>query len=99
MNRIILTSLLALALGGAAMAQTSSANLSSGTTTQNKTGIAKPPPGTVPPSPRRINRMSGSQLGNNTPTLPQIALRPSATIGSPVPIAGPGGTSRNPTGN
>lgn len=101
MNRIILTSLLALALGGTAAAQTatSSANLSSGTTTQNRTGIAKPPPGTVAPSPRRINRTGGSQLGNNTPTLPQIALRPGATIGSPVPIAGPGGTARNPTGN
>jgi hypothetical protein len=101
MNRMMLAGLLALAMGGSALAQTASgntsANLSSGVTKQ--TGIAKPPPGTVPPQPRRIDRLSGSRLGNNTPTLPQIALHPTATIGSPVPIAGPGGTTKFPTGN
>jgi hypothetical protein len=101
MNRVMLASLLSVALGGSTLAQTAtgntSANLSSGVTKQ--TGIAKPPPGTAPPQPRRINRLAGSQLGNNTPTLPQIALHPTATIGSPVPIAGPGGTAKFPTGN
>ncbi len=107
MKRVFLASLLAAALGGGAMAQTaptasvsagagSSANLSSSTT--KKTGIAKPPPGTAAPSPKRIDPINGPQLGNNTPTLPQIARHPTATIGSPVPIAGAGGTSKYPVG-
>ena len=99
MYRNILAYTLAVALStstaGSALAQTAS---TSGTTT---TGIAKPPPGTAPPQRRRIDRSGANMppLGNNTPTLPQIALHPRATIGSPVPIAGPGGSSNNPTGN
>jgi hypothetical protein len=101
MKRVMLVGLLALAWGGNALAQTgagnTSANLSGGVTKQ--TGIAKPPRGVVPPQPRHTDRLSGPRLGNNTPTLPQIALHPTATIGSPVPIAGPGGSSKFPTGN
>jgi len=81
------------ALGGDALAQTAV-----GTTTQ-QTGISKPPPGMVPPAPKRLDHSNSSVLGNNTPTLPQIALHPTATIGSPIPIAGPGGTTRNATGD
>lgn len=86
---------LAVALGGSALAQT----VTSGTTTSNNTGIANPPPGTAAPQPKRLTHSNASVLGNNTPTLPQIALHPTATIGSPVPIAGPGGTTRNETGD
>jgi hypothetical protein len=102
MNRKILASVViavaigVTALGGTAMAQPV---LNNGTTTTQPTGISKPPPGTAPPSPKRLNRTNASVLGNNTPTLPQIALHPTATIGSSIPIAGPGGTSSNPTGN
>ncbi len=97
MYRRILTGALAIALGsllpaGSVLAQTS------GTTTQ-QTGISKPPPGTAPPQTKRLDQSNASVLGNNTPTLPQIALHPTATVGSPVPIAGPGGTTRNATGN
>jgi hypothetical protein len=93
MYRKILAVTLAIALGGTALAQTASS------TTTQQTGISKPPPGTSPPSSRRINHSANpSVLGNNTPTIPQIALHPTATIGSPVPIAGPGGTTRSPTG-
>jgi len=100
MFRRILTGALAIALGvlpaGGALAQTP---VSSGTATTQQTGISKPPPGTTPPGPKRLNQSNASVLGNNTPTLPQIALHPTATIGSPVPIAGPGGTTRNATGD
>ena len=83
---------LAVALGSAAMAQQDT----NGTTT---TGIAKPPPGMVPPQPHKLDRNNPSSPGSNIPTLPQVALHPDATIGSGVPLAGPGGTSRNPTGD
>src|ERR1700727_3153748 len=101
MFRRILTGALAIALGsmlpaGNALAQTP---VSSGTATTQQTGISKPPPGTAPPGPKRLDRSHGSVQGNNTATLPQIALHPTATIGSPVPIAGPGGTTRNATGD
>jgi hypothetical protein len=98
MYRKLLTGALALALGSilplsSALAQTS------GTTTQQPTGISKPPPGTSPAGPKRLDQSNSSVLGNNTPTLPQIALHPTATVGSPIPIAGPGGTTRNATGD
>lgn len=100
MKSKILVCMVAAALGGAAMAQTS-ATTNSGTTTHgtSSTGIATPPPGTSAPLPKRLDHSNASVLGNNTPTLPQIALHPTATIGSPVPVAGPGGTSSNPTGD
>ncbi len=98
MVRKILVYALAITLGasagGSALAQNAT---SSGTTS---TGIAKPPPGTAPPQPARIDHSHATTapLGNNTPTLPQIALHPGATIGSGTPVAGPGGSSSSPTG-
>lgn len=98
MNRLIPVCILATALlaplGAAAQPVTGTT-----TTGTEKSAIAKPPPGTAPPQAKRLPTDNASTPGNNTPTLPQIALHPSATIGSPVPIAGPGGTSRSPTGN
>ncbi len=114
MKKIFMAGLLAAAVGGVAAAQNapqmpsnnsgsqnnadarSSATLTGGT--MKSTGIAKPPPGTAAPSPKRIDPINGPQLGNNTPTLPQIARHPMATIGSPTPIAGAGGTSKYPVG-
>lgn len=96
MNRIILAGLLAVALGGSAMAQTTAGTASNNTTTNNKVNLAKPPPGTAPPSTKKPRTKSNNL--NNTPLTPQIAIQPGPTIGSPVPINGPGGTSTNPTG-
>ncbi|WP_297491876.1 hypothetical protein [Acidocella sp.] len=100
MKRLILACVLGITAGGmipgGAMAQTASTAASA---TTKSTGLAKPPPGTTAPQPRRLDHSNASVQGNNTPTLPQIALHPQATIGSPVPIAGPGGTSRSPTGD
>jgi hypothetical protein len=101
MNRKILAYVIAAAVGASALGSTAMAQteLNNGTTTTQPTGISKPPPGTSPTQPKRLDRTNSSVLGNNTPTLPQIALHPTATIGSSIPIAGPGGTSSNPTGN
>jgi hypothetical protein len=107
MNRILLAGVLAVALGGGAMAQTStdSSTSTSGTsssastsnsTSGNKVGLAKPPAGTSPPSTKKPR--GSTNLLNNTPLTPQIAIQPGPTVGSPVPISGPGGTSPNPTG-
>lgn len=56
-------------------------------------GLAKPPAGVAVPTPP-----AGQQVGvppnmANNPTAPQIAKQSSATVGSPVPIAGAGGTT------
>jgi hypothetical protein len=100
MHRKLLTGALALALGSSILPLSSAlAQPVGGTTTQQPTGISKPPPGTSPAGPKRLDQSNSSILGNNTPTTPQIALHPTATIGSPVPIAGPGGTTRNATGD
>jgi hypothetical protein len=96
MNQKFLTCVLSIALVGTALGGSAMAQSASSTTT--KTGIAKPPPGYAPPQPRRLNSTTGGGTLANTPTLPQIALRPTATVGSPVPVAGPGGSSRTPTG-
>ena len=93
--RVLGACLVALGLGGAAMAQESS----TGTTTSHNTGIAQPPPGTAAPAPKRLDHTNASVQGNNTPTLPELARQPEATIGSPVSIAGPGGTARTPAGD
>jgi hypothetical protein len=94
MNRVMLAGLLAVALGGSAMAQTDTAT-SSSSTTNNKVYLAKPPPGTAPPTTKKP-RVNSNNL-NNTPLTPQIAIQPGPTIGSPVPINGPGGTTMNPS--
>jgi hypothetical protein len=94
MNRIFLAGLIAVAFGSSAMAQ-STPGVSTTGTTGNKVTLAKPPVGTAPPSTKR-NR--GDNNLNNTPLTPQIAKQPGPTIGSPIPIAGPGGTTTNPTG-
>jgi hypothetical protein len=99
MYRRLLTSALAIALGSVAPLSSALAQTSVGGTTTQQTGISKPPPGTAPAGPKRLDQSNASVLGNNTPTLPQIALHPTATVGSPVPIAGPGGTTRNATGD
>lgn len=101
MIRLPLACVLALAVGSAALAQSTgdSATTSSKATTKTKTGIAKPPAGTTAPAPEKFNPNDNSAIGANVPTLPQIALHPQATIGSGVPIAGPGGSTATPVGN
>ena len=94
MNRLFLVGSLAVALGSSAVAQTTTGS-SGNSTTGNKVTLAKPPPGTAPPS-TKSNR--GNNNLNNTPLTPQIAIQPGPTVGSPIPVAGPGGTTTNPTG-
>jgi hypothetical protein len=99
MTRLPLACVFVLAFSGAALAQTS-ATTSSATTTKSgeQTGIAKPPAGTLPPQPFKRSDSDFSNLGGNVSTLPTIAQHPTATIGSPVVISGPGGTSQSPVG-
>ena len=87
MNRILLAGVLAVTLAGSANAQTAP---SGNATTGNSVTLAKPPSGTAPPSTRRPR--TNTNLLTNTPLTPQIALRPTATVGSSVPIAGAGGS-------
>jgi hypothetical protein len=100
MTRLPLACVLALALAAAASAQTTSNASANAETTKKgeQTGIAKPPPGTLPPQHFKRNPADFSNLGGNVPTLPTIAQHPTATIGSPVEISGPGGTTQSPVG-
>ncbi|WP_297370615.1 hypothetical protein [Acidocella sp.] len=82
---------------GSVLAQTSPQTSTSGTVSHN-TGVAKPPANAPLPKPKpKHDKNSG--IGVNVPTTPQIALHPQATIGSNVPMAGPGGTTATGTGN
>ncbi|MDR3506197.1 MAG: hypothetical protein P4L52_08120 [Acidocella sp.] len=100
MTRLPLACVFVLALSGAAFAQTSATTTGSATTTKSggQTGIAKPPAGTLPPQHFKRSDSDFSNLGGNVPTLPTIAQHPTATIGSPVEISGPGGTTQSPVG-
>jgi hypothetical protein len=100
MIRVPLGVILAFAFGGAALAQTTSGSVQvpadpNGSVVQP--GIAKPP-GTAPVKKSTKQRPGTSPTLPNDPTLPQVALHPTATIGSPVPIAGAGGTTKAATG-
>jgi len=102
MIRLSLACMLALAVGSAALAQSSdvAGSASSSGSTRSKTGLAKPPAGTTAQAPVKFNHNNDNTgIGANVPTLPQIALHPDATIGSGSPIAGPGGSSASPVGN
>ncbi|WP_298284891.1 hypothetical protein [Acidocella sp.] len=78
---------------GGALAQTSM----SGTVSHNS-GVATPPANAPGPKAKPKPDVH-SGIGVNVPTTPQIALHPQATIGSNVPMAGPGGTTATGTGN
>lgn len=94
-TRIFLAMLLAAALGTAAAAQTVTTNTGIGT----QAGTAGKPPAKAPVTPVRVRHDVNSAIGANVPTLPQIALHPTATIGSGTALVGPGGTSSETTGN
>lgn len=98
MTRLPLACVFVLSLSGAAFAQTSTSTTGSATTKGEQTGIAKPPAGTLPPQHFKRSDSDFSNLGGNVPTLPTIAQHPTATIGSPVEISGPGGTTSSPVG-
>lgn len=103
MIRVSLGVILAMGVGGAALAQSSASGAISITNDPNSSvvqpGIAKPPTG-APAQPAHVKRQAtgSTAVWANQPTLPQIALHPTATIGSPVPIAGAGGTTKAVTG-
>lgn len=95
---------LALSAGGMAFAQTSTTGNAqiSGDNGPNSSvvqpGLAKPPAGMAPITPPTQQPKGVPANMANNPTLPQAALQPSATVGSPVPIAGAGGTTKTVTG-
>lgn len=90
---------LALASGQAAMAQTSNAGPDNPNSSVVTPGVAKPPASAPKPKGKTKAQPTGSTaVWANQPTLPQVALHPTATIGSPVPIAGQGGTTKAITG-
>lgn len=91
---------------GIAAAQTTttgSAQLSNSANNPNSSvvqpGIAKPPAGIPSTTSSGKQQMGVPPNMANNPTLPQVAMHPSATVGSPVPIAGPGGTTNSVAGN
>ena len=100
MIRVLVGVGLACAVGGAAFAQTASGSAQV-TANPNSSvvqpGVAKPPAGTAAPKSKK-HRAETKPVLPNDPTLPQIALHPTATIGSPVPVAGAGGTTKAATG-
>ncbi len=102
MNRFWMGMILAAGWLGPALAQ-SDAGGNAGPADPNSSvvtpGVAKPPPGAPKPPPKVKRQPNGSSaVWANQPTLPQIALHPQPTIGSPIPIAGPGGTTREVKG-
>lgn len=106
MRCIALVLMLSVSSVGVAVAQetaTGNAQLSSSVNDPNSSvvqpGIAKPPAGTSPTAPAGKQQAGVPPNMANNPTLPQIAVHPSATVGSPVPIAGPGGTTSTIAGN
>lgn len=100
MIRLPLALFLACSISCAAFAQTATGSAQI-TANPNSSvvqpGVAKPPAGTAEPKPNKKRPGTNATLPNN-PTLPQIALHPTGTIGSPVPIAGAGGTTKSATG-
>lgn len=100
MIRVPLAMLLACSFSGAAFAQTATGSAQI-TANPNSSvvqpGVVKPPTGTAVPKPTK-QRPGTSPTLPNDPTLPQIALHPTGTVGSPVPIAGAGGTTKSATG-
>lgn len=95
---------LALSAGGVAFAQTSvtgSAQISGDNGPNSSVvqpGLAKPPASVAPVTPPAEPQKGVPANMANNPTLPQAALQPSPTVGSPVPVAGAGGTTKTVTG-
>lgn len=103
MQRLGLAVVLALSAASAAMAQVSTSgnaqvnNNGGPNSSVVQPGLAKPPAGSVPaPAPKQQVGVPPNMANN--PTSAQIAVQPSAPVGSPVPIAGAGGTTKAPTG-
>lgn len=104
MRRLSLAVVLALSAASAALAQVSTGgnaqvNDNNGPNSSvEQPGLAKPPAGSAPaPVPKQQVGVPPNMANN--PTSPQIAVQSSATVGSPVPIAGAGGTTSVPAGN
>ncbi len=102
MIRVSLGVILAAGLGGVALAQSAPPGSTGAADNPNASvvqpGIAVPPGSVSKPAHVKRQPTGSSAIWANQPTLPQVALHPTATIGSPVPIAGPGGTTKAVTG-
>ncbi|GAN78923.1 hypothetical protein [Acidocella aminolytica] len=101
MRRLGLALAVVLAPGGMAWAQASVSGSTQITGNPNgsvvQPGIAKPPSGHEEKTPSKKPAGRSATLPND-PTLPQIAVQPSPTIGSGVPISGAGGTTKSVKG-
>jgi hypothetical protein len=89
MTRLLLLSVLGLSLGSAALAQTTSTYSATGNKNLGK------PLTTLGRAPVKLHKNDYSAIGANVPTTPQIALHPSATVGSGTPLVGPGGSAKS----
>ena len=105
MRRLSLAMVLALGAANVALAQSSTtgnAQIDNNGNNPNSSvvtpGLARPPANapTTPPSATQPVGVPPNMANN--PTTPQVALRPGATVGSPVPVAGAGGTTSATTG-
>lgn len=104
MRWLAMAVVLALGAGGVALAQTNTtgnAQVSKDggpNSSVVQPGLAEPPAGAVPVTPPAKQQKGVPVNMANNPTLPQAALQPSPTVGSPVPVAGAGGTTKAVTG-
>lgn len=103
MRRLSLAVVLALSAASGALAQVSTGgnaqvnNTGGPNSSVVQPGLAKPPAGSTPaPVPKQQVGVPPNMANN--PTSAQIAVQPSATVGSPVTVAGAGGTTKAPTG-
>ena len=105
MRRLSLAVVLALSAASTALAQVSAGgnaqvnNNGGPNSSVVQPGLAKPPAGSVPtPAPVPKQQVGVPPNMANNPTSAQIAVQPSATVGSPVTVAGAGGTTKAPAG-
>jgi hypothetical protein len=110
---LVLGVVMATGMAAGAMAQTTGGQATGGQATGGQTtgapvvthenkikGTARSAiPGPPPRAPARLNGMDKGPMGANVPTLPQIALHPTWTLGSGTPMAGPGGNTKSVVGN
>lgn len=96
MIRVGVGVVLAMSLGGVALAQgTGAANVTDNPNNSVvQPGVAKPPANAPQPANVKPQPNGSSAVWANQPTLPQVALHPQATVGSTTPVAGPGGTTK-----
>lgn len=80
------------AQGAAQQSAQGSAQVSNPNSSVVQPGLVKPPAGMAQSGPSKMQPGTTPALPNN-PTVSQLAKQSGPTIGSPVPVQGPGGTT------